>query len=117
MGQTHVEHGRPRVTSHEKANPVKSIASMDCLEWLKQWGELVGEVDASPKDYDLVLDPFDKTEVYKEYRTRFNFTQLASFETSPCSYRQFKRVMKHWMDTARVRVRVKNNITTKCDSE
>ena len=116
-GSAHAEFGRPRLSEEAKSNPIKSVASMDCLEWIKQWGQLAGEVDASPKDYDLVLDPFDKTEVYEDYRHRFQFTHLASSNTHPCSYRQFKRIMKHWMNTERVRVRAKKNITTKCDSE
>ena len=116
-GSGHAEFGRPRLSEDVKSNPVKSVASMDCLEWIKQWGHLAGEVDASPKDYDLVLDPFDKTEVYEDYRHRFQFTHLGSSNTHPCSYRQFKRILKHWMETSRVRVRAKKNITTKCDSE
>ena len=114
--QEHIEHGRPRMSQNEKS-PIKSVASMNCYEWLKQWGQLAGEIDASPKDYDLVLDPFDKTEVYQEYRNHFRLTHLASSDIQSCSYRQFRRVLSHWMSKDRVRVRVKKNITTKCDGE
>ena len=116
-GKGHIEHGRPRMTQDEKNSPVKSLASMNCYEWLKQWGEYAGEVDSSPKDYDLVLDPFDKAEVYEEYRSSFRLTHLACSDVHPCSYRHFKRILNHWMSTDRVRVRAKKNITTKCDGE
>ena len=90
---------------------------MDCYEWIKQWGHDAGEMDPTAKDYDVVLDPFDKRAVYDEYNQHFKWTHLASSQLHACSYRQFVRLLLHWMKSDRVRIRSKKNITTKCDSK
>eukprot|EP00300_Choanocystis_sp_HF-7_P005828 c14299_g1_i2.p1 GENE.c14299_g1_i2~~c14299_g1_i2.p1 ORF type:complete len:828 (+),score=117.56 c14299_g1_i2:197-2680(+) len=109
-----IEHGRPKVFDEEKQDPLKSDVSFDCYSWIQQWGRETGEQDASPKDYDIVLDPFDISEVYSEYAKQFQWTVFGA-DAHPVSSTQFRRIFAKWMNDERVRVRQKKNITTKCD--
>eukprot|EP00300_Choanocystis_sp_HF-7_P007523 c15337_g1_i1.p1 GENE.c15337_g1_i1~~c15337_g1_i1.p1 ORF type:complete len:855 (+),score=130.87 c15337_g1_i1:156-2720(+) len=113
-----IEQGRPRICDEEKGDPLKSDLSLDCYAWIQQWGREYGEQDASPKDYDIVLDPFDIGEVYTEYARQFQWAGCSSFGggVHPISSTQFRRLFARWMDQERVRVRQKKNITTKCDA-
>ena len=115
-GIKRIEVGRPTEPDEEKKSSLKSDKSLECYQWIRWWGEENGEKDPKADEYDVVLDPFDVHKVYEEYHKQMTLQQTIDFGVAPAvSDRQFRRLFHEWMEKNRVRVRMKKNITTKCD--
>lgn len=81
--------------------------------WLTKWGRHNAEDCPVGKDYLLVINTVLLSELYTEFKAEWPNLNLGRL---PClSISLFRDRFFHWMDTNKVRMREKKNVSGKCD--
>jgi len=105
--------GRPKGTIGD-ANPVVSLLTQECLEWIRMWAHTICDESPTTDDWSISIDPVDVREVHEEYECFFKTAHISVY-AKVVSFTTFVRVWNHWLIIDRVKIRNKGNTTTKCD--
>lgn len=90
-----------------------SAMQLHAQAWLKIWLDHEGDVDPTGEEQTYTIDMVDVRDIYNEYVSEWRLNAVSN-RANAISERDFNRVWKFVMNDARVRIREKKNMTTKC---
>lgn len=90
-----------------------SAMQLHAQAWLKIWLDHEGDVDPTGEEQTFTIDMVDVRDIYNEYVSEWRLNAVSN-GANAISERDFNRVWKFVMNDARVRIREKKNMTTKC---